>query len=143
MNRNHLTQIDKRYLARFSSSVRYTAMILCLFCLVFGTLVTGHAETLDKQQATNWIWGNPSNSARKGLLFTKQFLVAHDRTTAKLKFSPCFACLRVKVDGILAGTASPYEGMKEIELDHSLSVGRHELTVEAVGVEGPSAFFIE
>ena len=143
MNRNHLTQIDKRDLPRFSSSGRYIAMNLCLFFLVFGTLLTGHAETLDKQQATNWIWVNHSNSARKGLLFTKQFLVAHDRTTAKLKFSPCFACLRVKVDGILAGIASPYGGMKEIKLDHSLSVGRHELTVEAVGVEGPSAFFIE
>jgi len=143
MNRNHLPEVDNRYLTRFSFSRKCIASILCLLWLVSETLLPGLAETLAEQQATNWIWVSPTKSASENLVFKKQFLVPHGRTTAKLKFSPCFACLRVKIDGILVGIASPYQEMKEIELDLPLSAGRHALTVEAVGVDGPSAFFIE
>jgi putative heme-binding domain-containing protein len=143
MNWNQLREMDRLYLHRFSSTGKHLAFILCLLCLASSTLPNGQAEPLAEQQATNWIWVGPREGTHANILFKRQFSVSHDQTTANLKFAPCFACLRVKVDGILVGIASPYQGMKEIELGHSLSAGSHALTVEAMGVEGPSAFFIE
>jgi putative heme-binding domain-containing protein len=95
------------------------------------------------QPATCWIWANGNPPSGQKLLFKKLFQVQHDGTTAKLKFSPCYAHLRIKMDGAIIGIASPYQETKEIDLQHSLSAGSHSLTVEALGTAGPSAFFAE
>ncbi len=143
MNRNIFRQINHHYLRRVLTFRKHIALSLGLFFLICGNFRTGHAETVADQQNTHWIWGKSDETVHDNILFKKQFRVAHNQTTAKLKFSPCFAYLCVKVDGILVGIASPYQVMQEIELEHSLSVGMHTLTVEAVGVDGPSAFFVE
>ncbi|MDB4644700.1 c-type cytochrome [Rubripirellula sp.] len=124
---------------------KFLALLLCLLCTLSGTFTIADAER-PKQQKTCWIWAQAKQEKQAihdEILFKKEFQVPHDQTTASLKFSPCFSHLRIKIDGILIGSASPYQGMKEAQLQHHLSAGSHSLTVEAVGVDGPSAFFTE
>ena len=143
MNRDHLQQPEKHPPAYFSSISKCIALSIGLLCLVEQSLSHANAETSTEQQSHNWIWVRSHQGAHETLLFKKRFQVDHARTTAKLKFAPCYASLRIKIDGTLIGVASPYQAMQEITLHHPLSTGSHSLTVEAVGVDGPSAFFIE
>lgn len=130
---------------------QYKAVLLGLLwigTLIIGsaTLATAFAEPLAEQQATDWIWISPrplQEDSHRQIFFEKRFHVDHNGTTAQLRYAPCFAFLRVKLDGILIGTASPFSGMQETQFEQSLSEGSHSLTVEAVGIDGPSAFFTE
>ena len=129
------------------------AFSVCLFWLTSGPFVpeklvswvlsTASGQTTGDEPSTDWIWVHPNSDTQKKILFKKQFQVDKDQTNGKLRFSPCYASLRVKIDGVLVDTASPYQGINETELAQPLSSGSHSLTVEAVGVDGPSAFFIE
>ena len=143
MSRDHSQETEKHLRVNFSFTRKCMVLILALPGFVAQSLPSANAETSTEDRTSNWIWVSPNQNAQKNLLFETQFQVDHDQTTAKLKFSPCFAYLQVKVDGILVGVADPYQGMKELELHHSLSTGSHSLTVQAVAVDGPSAFFIE
>ena len=146
-------ETEKHYRIRHLLGRNTLAFSVCLFGLTFGPLVpwklvsqvlsTASGQTPGDEPSTDWIWVHPSSDTQKKIVFEKQFQIDNEQTNGKLRFSPCYASLRVKIDGVLVDTASPYQGIKQTELAQPLSSGSHSLTVEAVGVDGPSAFFIE
>jgi len=115
-----------------------------VFCLFFLLLIL-HLQVNARPafgEETCWIWtDNPQ--AQESLLFGHTFQLDQVSSGAKLRFAPCFTHLTVRLDGNVVGIATAYQTVTEIDLPDRLAAGEHLLSVEARGVDGPSAFFVE
>ena len=119
-----------------------------LICLFFLTLILPlHANELPAVGTgqTCWIWTDnpPQGDEQSRLLFRRQFHLEQAGNAANLRFAPCFSHLTVRLNGHVIGTTTAYQSLTEIDLPHHIAAGEHLLTVEAIGVDGPSAFFVE
>ena len=123
-----------------------TYLLLAFTCFLFsahrGSGTPANAGTPEKQKP-NWIWAEGKQRQHTPVLFEKKFQLRHQGTTALLKFSPCYSNLQISIDGALIANATAYQGMQEIKLGQPLAAGSHSMTVRAVGIDGPSAFFTE
>ncbi|MGI9472765.1 MAG: DUF7133 domain-containing protein [Rubripirellula sp.] len=111
-----------------------------------GKNLQSRARQADDAIETQWIWGpedGHDNPHHPPLAFRKQFELASPIHLPKLRFVACFAHLRIRLDGKLVALTEAYDPVTEISLPQSLGAGRHELSVEAESVEGPSALFLE
>ena len=90
-----------------------------------------------------WIWGPaqlPANSSRR---FVKTFHAHWKPVGARLRFAPISTRLAISLDGNTIATSEPYGPIQTLELASRIAPGDHELVVDADGVVGPSAFFLE
>ena len=90
-----------------------------------------------------WIWGANQEATEGPLRFTKSFHTTSPGSSSRLRFAPAFARLTISLDGKDLAVCEPDEAIQTLELDRPLSAGDHEIAVEATGVTGPSAFFLQ
>jgi len=89
-----------------------------------------------------WIWRTVHEATNDLGRFTKPFQIDSTPSSAQLCCASICARLRVLLDGKALVEAEPYDAFQTIPIA-SLQAGDHELVVEAEGVTGPSAFFLQ
>ncbi len=75
--------------------------------------------------------------------FARSFQTDSIPTFAQLRFAPVSANLRISIDGQVVASAEPYDPIQTVEIERPLNPGSHVINVDARGVEGPSAFFLQ
>ena len=114
-----------------------------LIYLLLVMQVQANELPVSETEQTCWIWTGKPQQDEKHLLFRRQINLKQAGSGARLRFAPCFTHLTVRLNGNVIGIATPYQTLTEIDLPDRIAPGKHSLSVEAIGVDGPSAFFIE
>ena len=127
----------------FTGTFAFLLSVLFSWCDLSGMIPHAQGQNRTRQTTTNWIWASAQPGEHATFEFTKSFRVENDGTMAELCFSPCFSELQITLDGRRVGNASAYQGVTKTTIQQPLNAGIHHLTVHAIGVEGPSAFFAE
>lgn len=111
-----------------------TTFVLAIFALASGVV---------RAEPPCWIWAPEPAEADSTIKLSKTFRVAADTNSVRLRFATAYAQLTVLLDGNVIAVAEPYAPLRSIEVDSRLECGDHELLVQAKGVTGPSAFFLQ
>ena len=79
----------------------------------------------------------------KTVRLSKGFQTVSPSKRVRLTFAPTCASLNVFLDDQLVASAEPYAPIQNVELTMQLRPGSHRISVQAVGVPGPSAFYLD
>lgn len=101
----------------------------------------GRAAAAESQPC--WIWGPGHGTADVPVRVAKTFQTESSTSSVQLRFVPTSASLAVLLDGKVMATAEPYDAIQTVWIEPQLTGGDHEIVVEATGVPGPSAFFLQ
>lgn len=89
-----------------------------------------------------WIWEAETNSSDM-VRFERMFQTTSPTTAIRFRCAPAYAELTVMLDGKIIAVAVPNDPIQEIAVESRLPAGEHSIKVQAKGVDGPSAFFVQ
>jgi putative heme-binding domain-containing protein len=117
-------------------------LVLCCAGVILLDLVL-LAGAMAAEPHPSWIWAGDRQSSNQRVRLTRVFQTSSTATTAVVRFAPISAKLTIFLDGEVIATALPYDKIQTIEVEKRLLGGDHQIVVDATGIVGPSAFFLD
>lgn len=108
----------------------FAALSICLSCSV---LAADDAE---------WIWSQHERQPGTSAEFQKSFSVGLPVTSAVLRGATSSTGLDVSLNGSRLMEVESYDPLFQVDVTDRLKIGEQNLTVRAVSVPGPAAFFL-
>ncbi len=109
--------------------------------ILVGCFLVNPADAAEPRPS--WIWERSEEPSSQPVEFTRTFTTDSIPTSTQLRFAPASANLKISLDGQIVAAAEPYDPIQTVEIERPLNPGTHVISVDAVGVEGPSAFFLQ
>ncbi len=123
----------------WTQSPRLTALI------VFATIIAGvmpFHNTFAAEAHPCWIWGASNQAKNNAVRLNRSFQTSSTASSVNLRFVTCYANATILLDGQVIASAEGHDPILEVEVDHKLRAGDHEVVIEATGATGPSAIFL-